>query len=87
MSDSNIGHNSAPVSDEALKSLIERIDRLETEKKTTADDIRDVYAEAKAVGIDPKALRIVIRMRREDADKRAAREAAIDAIMHKLGMV
>ena len=82
-----IGHNIVPVSADTLKSFVDRIENLEAEKKTYADDIREVYAEAKDKGIDVKALRAVIKLRRESAEKRADRERAIDAIMHKLGMV
>ncbi len=79
-----IGHNSI---DQALKSFVDRIEALEAEKKNTAEDIRSVYAEAKDKEIDVKALRAVIKLRREDAEVRAAREAAVDALMIKLGMV
>ena len=53
-----------------LKALVERIERLEEEKKAIADDIRDVYAEAKATGFDAKALRTIVRLRKQDADER-----------------
>ena len=52
-----------------LKAIIERIERLEEEKKTIADDIRDVYAEAKGNGFDVKALRTIVRMRKQDAER------------------
>ena len=81
---SDIGHNSI---DAALKSFVDRIETLEVEKKNTAEDIRSVYAEAKDKDIDVRALRAVIKLRREDAAARAAREAAIDELMHKLGMI
>ena len=58
-----------------LRALIERIERLEEEKKTISDDIKDVYAEAKGTGFDTKALRTIIRMRKQDANERAEREA------------
>ena len=54
-----------------LKAIIERIERLEEEKKTISDDIRDVYAEAKGNGYDVKALRTIVRMRKQDANERA----------------
>ena len=54
-----------------LKAIIERIERLEEEKKTISDDIRDVYAEAKGNGFDVKALRTIVRMRKQDANERA----------------
>ena len=70
-----------------LKSFVERIERLEEEKKTIADDIRDVYAEAKASGFDAKILRQVVRLRKQDRDERMEQEALLDLYMHALGMV
>jgi uncharacterized protein (UPF0335 family) len=81
---SDIGHNSI---DPALKGFVDRIETLEEEKRNTAEDIRSVYGEAKDKEISVRALRAVIKLRREDAAKRAAREAEIDEIMHKLGMI
>ena len=63
----------ARIAKDHLKALVERIERLEEEKKTISDDIRDVYAEAKANGFDTKALRVVSRMRKEDAELAALR--------------
>lgn len=74
-------------SKEQLKSIIERVERLEEEKKGLAGDIRDVYAEAKGNGFDVKALRAVIRLRKEDADERIAREALLETYLHALGML
>ena len=62
-----------------LKAFVERIERLEEEKKATSDDIRDVYAEAKGNGYDVKAMRAVVRLRKEDKDERAEYEAALAA--------
>lgn len=70
-----------------LRQFIERIERLEGEKRGIADDIRDVYAEAKAVGFDAKVMREVIRIRKMDHDARAEREALLDTYMHALGML
>jgi len=70
-----------------LKSVVERIERLEEEKKTIADDIKEVYAEAKANGFDTKVLRTVIRMRKEDSHQREEREALLGVYLHALGMV
>ena len=72
---------------EQLKSFIERIERLEEEKKTIADDIKDVFAEAKGTGFDVKALRAILRMRKQDADQRAEHEAIVDLYMQALGML
>jgi uncharacterized protein (UPF0335 family) len=70
-----------------LRLLIERIERLEEEKKAMADDIRDVYAEAKANGFDIKALRTIVRLRKQDADERREHEAILETYMHALGML
>jgi uncharacterized protein (UPF0335 family) len=70
-----------------LKAIIERIERLEEEKKATSDDIRDVYAEAKGNGFDVKALRAIIRMRKMDSDERKEQEAVLETYMHALGML
>ena len=70
-----------------LKAFVERIERLEEEKKAIADDIRDVYAESKANGFDVKALRAIVKMRKEEPDKRAEHEAILETYMHALGML
>jgi uncharacterized protein (UPF0335 family) len=70
-----------------LKSFVERIERLEEEKKTISDDIKDVYAEAKANGFDVKILRQVIRLRKQDADERSEQETLLDLYMAALGMI
>ena len=70
-----------------LKSIIERIEHLEEEKKAISDDIRDVYAEAKGNGYDVKALRTVIRLRKQDKDERAEQEAILETYLHALGMI
>ena len=69
-----------------LKSLIERIERLEEEKKAIADDIRDVFAEAKGQGFDTKIMRQVIRLRKKDTAERQEEEALLDLYLHALGM-
>ena len=70
-----------------LKAIIERIERLEEEKKTISDDIRDVYAEAKGNGYDVKALRTIIRLRKQDKAERQEHEAILETYMHALGMI
>jgi uncharacterized protein (UPF0335 family) len=70
-----------------LKAFIERIERLEEEKKAIADDIRDVYAEAKSNGFDVKALRAIVKLRKIDADERREHEAILETYMHALGML
>jgi len=70
-----------------LKAFVERIERLEEEKKATSDDIRDVYAEAKANGFDVKTLRTVVRLRKLDVAERQEQEAILETYMHALGMI
>ena len=70
-----------------LRLLIERIERLEEEKKALADDIKDVYAEAKGNGFDVKALRTVVRMRKQDTDERKEQEAILEIYLQALGML
>ncbi|WP_316205767.1 DUF2312 domain-containing protein [Bradyrhizobium sp. SZCCHNS1012] len=70
-----------------LKSIIERIERLEEEKKAIADDIKDVYAESKGNGFDVKALRAIIRMRKQDPNERQEEESVLETYMHALGMI
>ena len=70
-----------------LEAFVERIERLEEEKKTIADDVRDVYAEAKATGFDVKALRAIVRLRKVDADERKEHEAILETYLHALGML
>lgn len=70
-----------------LKSLVERIERLEEEKKTVAADIKEVYAEAKGHGFNVTILREVIKLRRKDADERSETEAMLDLYLQALGML
>jgi uncharacterized protein (UPF0335 family) len=70
-----------------LKAIIERIERLEEEKKTISDDIRDVYAEAKGNGFDAKVLRTIVRLRKQDANERAEQETILETYMQALGML
>ena len=69
-----------------LRSFIERIERLEEEKKGIADDIRDVFAEAKGTGFDTKVMRQVIRLRKKEPSERQEEEAILDLYLHALGM-
>ena len=70
-----------------LKSIIERIERLEEEKKAISDDIRDVYAESKGNGFDVKALRMIVRMRKQDPNERQEQETILETYMQALGMI
>jgi uncharacterized protein (UPF0335 family) len=69
-----------------LQSIVERIERLEEEKRTIAGDIKEVYAEAKGNGFDTKVLRKVITLRKKDANERAEEESMIDVYLAALGM-
>ena len=84
-SEPGAGHNS--FSKDQLKALIERIERMEEEKKTISDDIRDVYAESKGNGFDVKAMRQIVRLRRMDPNDRAEAETILDTYMQALGML
>jgi uncharacterized protein (UPF0335 family) len=70
-----------------LRSLIERIERLEEEKKAISEDIKEVYGEAKGTGFDVKAMRQIVRIRKLDASDRMEQEAILDTYLHALGMV
>jgi uncharacterized protein (UPF0335 family) len=75
------------VARDQLRSFIERIERLEEEKKTIADDIKDVYGEAKATGFDSKILKKVIAIRKQDKDERMEQEAILETYLAALGMI
>ena len=76
----------ADATDDRLRLLIERIERLEEEKKGIADDIRDVYAEAKAVGYDTKIMRQIVRLRKMKPDDRAEMETILETYKAALGL-
>ncbi len=69
-----------------LKSIVERVERLEEEKTALAGDIREVYAEAKGNGFDTKIVRQVVRLRKMDTTEREERDALLDLYMSALGM-
>jgi|GEM_PF-282458 len=77
---------SQTVSAGQLRAIIERIERLEEEKKVIADDIKDVYLEAKANGFDTKAIRTIVRLRKKDAAERQEEQAILDLYLAALGM-
>ncbi len=74
-----------PIQGDQLKSIVQRIERLEEEKKTLADDIKEVYAEAKANGYDVKVLRKVISIRKRDLRERREEEAVLDLYLQAVG--
>ncbi|MBP2489122.1 DUF2312 domain-containing protein [Rhizobium sp. 25PS6] len=69
-----------------LRAFIERIERLEEEKQTIADDIKDVFGEAKGRGYDTKAMKTIIRLRKKDANERMEEESILQTYMNALGM-
>jgi uncharacterized protein (UPF0335 family) len=83
--DQQAGHN--VIAKDQLRSIIERIERQEEEKKTISDDIRDIYKEAGGNGYDVKALRTIVRMRKQDAHERQEQETILETYMHAMGML
>lgn len=82
-----IGHNVGGVNAGQLRSLIERLDKLEDDATAIREDKADVYKEASGAGFDKKALRKIIIMKRTDRDKRRADEEILDLYLNALGMV
>lgn len=74
------------ISADQLRLLIERIERLEEEKRGLADDIKDVYAEAKSTGFDTKTIRAVVRLRRMEKHHREEAEALLETYKAALGL-
>ena len=84
MTEPGVGHN---VAKDMIRSVVERVEKLELDKQAISDDIKDVYTEAKGNGLDVKALRAVVRLRRQDADERAEQEAVLEVYLAALGMI
>jgi uncharacterized protein (UPF0335 family) len=74
------------VAQDQLRAFVERIERMEEEKKAIADDIKEIYAEAKGNGFDTKVLRQVIRIRKQDRSERLEQEAILELYLAALGM-
>lgn len=79
------GHNS--INSPQLRAFIERIEYLEEEKRATAEDIKDVYAEAKGTGFDAKIMRKIVSLRRQDSHERKEEEKILDLYLSALGMI
>ena len=84
---SNESFSTTAVAAGQLKSIVERIERLEEEKKAVAEQIKEVYAEAKANGFDTKTLRKVVGLRKRSTEERQEEEALLDLYLHALGML
>lgn len=76
----------ANVSGARLKSFLERVERLEEEKKALAEDIRDIYSEAKATGFEPKIMRKIVSLRKVNLEKRREERELLDLYMSAIGM-
>ncbi len=74
------------VAQDQLRAFIERIERMEEEKQAIADDIKEIYAEAKGNGFDTKVLRQIVRIRKQDHAERLEQEALLELYMAALGM-
>lgn len=86
MNDDITSESSQTVAAGQLRAFIERVERLEEDKQTIADDIKEVYAEMKGTGFDIKAVRTIIRLRKKDQSERQEEEAMIDLYKSALGM-
>lgn len=81
------GHNSGPVAADELRAYIDRIERLEEERKALGGDIREIYAKAKGNGFDPKIMRKLVALRRMKAADREEEEALLEVYKAALGMI
>jgi len=79
--------NSTGIHADQLKALIQRIEKLEDEKRTLGEDIKEVYAEAKGNGFDTKIIRKVVRIRKQDRAKRQEEEALVDLYLSAVGEI
>lgn len=88
MTEEKEGHNRVGgVAVDQLKSIIARIEKLEEEKAGIASDIKDVFAEAKGNGFDIKAIRVILKLRKKDAQEREEEETILETYMNALGML
>jgi uncharacterized protein (UPF0335 family) len=74
------------VAQDQLRAFIERIERMEEEKAAIANDIKEIYAEAKGNGFDTKIIRQIVRIRKQDANERMEQEALLELYLNALGM-
>lgn len=84
--DQDVTQDSYKVTASELRQFIERIERLESEKKDLAEQIREVYSESKSRGYDQKALRALVSLRKRDSDEVAEQEAVLEMYKEALGM-
>jgi uncharacterized protein (UPF0335 family) len=86
MAKSNPQPSPDSVAQDQIRAIIERVERMEEEKRAISDDIKEIYAEAKGNGFDTKVLRQIVRIRKQDASERAEQEALLELYMSALGM-
>ena len=86
MADEVMEEGGSTVAAGQLRAFVERIERLEEDKKTIAEDIKEVYAELKGTGFDTKAVRTIVRLRKKDQAERQEEETILDLYMNALGM-
>lgn len=86
MADTPVGNNVGGIAADQLRSVIERIERLEEEKKALQEDIKEVYAEAKGNGFEPRIIRQLIRLRKKEKSERQEEENLLEIYMHAIGM-
>ncbi len=78
--------SASEVTGNRLKSFIERVERLEEERKVIAEDVRDVYGEAKSSGFDPKIMRKIVSLRKTNLEKRREEQELLELYMSAIGM-
>lgn len=83
---SGLGHNSGDATAAELKQFVERIERLDEEKSEIAEQIKEVFAEAKGRGYDTKVMRVILRQRKQDPNDIAEQEAVVELYKQALGM-
>ncbi len=81
-----IGHNSEGFTADQLKSVVERVERLHEDRKAIAEDIKEVYSEAKSAGYDTKAIKHIVSLRAKDANDIKEFEAIVDLYKSAIGM-
>ena len=86
MADTPVGNNVGGIAADQLRSVIERIERLEEEKKALQEDIKEVYAEAKGNGFEPRIIRQLIRLRKKEKSERQEEENLLEIYMYAIGM-
>ena len=82
---SSIGHNT--IAAEQLRSIVQRVEKLDEEKSSLSADIKDVMAEAKGNGLDTKAIKAIIKLRKLDAQEREEQETVLDTYLRAMGMI